>query len=167
MQPKFLFYSHPVTGWLKIGFRDYAISSIGFHSAEAKLTVPADLKHAFDRYFNYLEPISLPISLIGAPFSMRVWQALKQIPSGTTKTYGQIAHELGSCAQAVGQACKRNPLPIIVPCHRVVAAKGTGGYAGQTQGRLMQIKHNLLAIENKSQFKNMEQGCETFYPSFS
>ncbi|MEG1578339.1 MAG: methylated-DNA--[protein]-cysteine S-methyltransferase, partial [Oscillospiraceae bacterium] len=75
----------------------------------------------------------LPLRFEGeTPFRRQVWQALLTIPYGETCTYGQLAARVGcpKGAQAVGQANKRNPLPILVPCHRVVAAKSPGGYNG-------------------------------------
>jgi len=87
----------------------------------------------------------------GTAFQQRVWQALRDIPSGETRTYGQIAKQLNSSPRAVGNACRANPLPIITPCHRVTAANGTGGFAGARQGRLPDIKKWLLKHEARPQ----------------
>lgn len=89
----------------------------------------------------------LPLDLAGTPFQRRLWQALSKIPVGTTDTYGQLASRLSSGAQAVGQACRRNPVPIVVPCHRIVSLQGMGGYAGEVDGEKMRIKKALLAQE--------------------
>ncbi len=83
----------------------------------------------------------------GTVFQQRVWQALRDIPAGETRTYGQIAKQLSSSPRAVGNACRANPLPIITPCHRVTAANGTGGFAGARQGKLLDIKKWLLDHE--------------------
>ena len=84
----------------------------------------------------------------GTPFQRRVWQALRGIPSGSTCSYGELAHELGSSARAVGGACRRNPIPIVVPCHRVAAAAGgVGGFMGQRDGEALTIKQWLLDHE--------------------
>lgn len=83
----------------------------------------------------------------GTSFQQSVWHELSKIPVGETRTYGEIAHKLNSSARAVGNACRRNPVQIIVPCHRVVSAKGLGGYAGETQGRQLDIKRWLLNHE--------------------
>lgn len=75
----------------------------------------------------------LPISPAGTVFQRRVWSALARVPFGETRTYGELARETGSGggARAIGQANARNPIPIVIPCHRVVAAGGAiGGYAG-------------------------------------
>jgi len=84
---------------------------------------------------------------IGTEFQQRVWQALQQIPVGTTRTYGEVAKALKSSAQAVGNACRANPRPLLVPCHRVVAANGVGGFMGQREGGEIGIKQALLNHE--------------------
>lgn len=88
----------------------------------------------------------------GSAHARAVWAALCAIPVGQTRTYGQIAREIGSAPRAVGQACKANPWPVFVPCHRVVPAAGVdaasaGGYSGQRAGPLAQVKAWLLAHE--------------------
>ncbi len=91
----------------------------------------------------------LPIAAEGTAFQRRVWASLRQIPAGQTFTYGQLATGLASGARAVGNACRRNPLPLLVPCHRVVARHGPGGYAGSKAGNLFLIKQALLAHESR------------------
>lgn len=83
----------------------------------------------------------------GSPFQRRVWRAIRAIPSGRTRTYGEVAAELGSAPRAVGGACRANPYPLLVPCHRVIGATGLGGFAGDASGRLIAIKRWLLAHE--------------------
>lgn len=74
----------------------------------------------------------LPLSPSGTEHQKKVWRAMCDIPQGRLRTYGEIADEISSSARAVGTACGRNPIPIIVPCHRVVAAGGgIGGYSGR------------------------------------
>lgn len=90
---------------------------------------------------------SLPLAPAGTPFQRRVWQALRAIPPGEVRTYGELARQLGSSARAVGGACRANPLPLVVPCHRVVAAGGLGGFAGRTRGAALALKRRLLARE--------------------
>ncbi|MSR42131.1 MAG: methylated-DNA--[protein]-cysteine S-methyltransferase [Phycisphaerales bacterium] len=87
----------------------------------------------------------------GTPFQVAVWNACRSIPKGKTQTYGWIAKRLGKspvACRAVGQAMKRNPLPMIVPCHRVVAADGLGGFAGATEGVLCRLKQGILDLES-------------------
>jgi methylated-DNA-[protein]-cysteine S-methyltransferase len=92
-------------------------------------------------------PLDLPVLLSGTEFQQRVWTALQSIPRGEVRTYGEIARQLGSGARAVGNACRRNPLSILVPCHRVVAAGGVGGYGGRTGGAVLERKRWLLRHE--------------------
>jgi O-6-methylguanine DNA methyltransferase len=88
---------------------------------------------------------TFPMKLEGTPFDMAVWEQLQTIPYGQTRTYGEVAASLGKpgAARAVGGANHRNPIPIVIPCHRVVAAGGKlGGYGGG-----LDLKRHLLALE--------------------
>ena len=89
----------------------------------------------------------LPIRIEGDELQRAVWQAMCAIPRGRTRTYGEIARELGTDARTVGQACGDNRLPIVIPCHRVVAADGIGGFAHATSGYLIEVKRWLLMHE--------------------
>jgi methylated-DNA-[protein]-cysteine S-methyltransferase len=89
----------------------------------------------------------LPLLIEGTAFQRRLWEALCAIPRGKTLTYGQLAQRLDAEARAVGQACGDNRLPIVIPCHRVVAANGIGGFAHSTGGYLVEAKRWLLAHE--------------------
>jgi methylated-DNA-[protein]-cysteine S-methyltransferase len=106
------------------------------------------IRQQLEAYFiNSDSEFELPLSLKGTPFQQRVWKLLQSIPVGEVRTYGWLAKQLHSSAQAVGNACRSNPVPIVVPCHRVVAAKGAGGLAGKVSGEPMQVKHWLLQHE--------------------
>ena len=83
----------------------------------------------------------------GSSFRQLVWSELGQIPYGTTLSYLALAAKIGSSARAVGNACRDNPYPFLIPCHRVVAMSGLGGYCGQTSGDFMHIKAKLLQAE--------------------
>jgi methylated-DNA-[protein]-cysteine S-methyltransferase len=93
----------------------------------------------------------LPLLIEGTEFQRRLWSALGEIPRGRTLTYGELARKLGAHspvdARAVGQACGDNRLPIVIPCHRVVAADGIGGFAHSTGGYLVEAKRWLLLHE--------------------
>jgi methylated-DNA-[protein]-cysteine S-methyltransferase len=93
----------------------------------------------------------LPLLVEGTEFQKRLWTALCQIPRGKTLTYGALARKLGGADhemnRAVGQACGDNRLPIVIPCHRVVAADGLGGFAHATGGYLLEAKRWLLLHE--------------------
>lgn len=99
-----------------------------------------------DRYFGRkLRRFDLPLAARGTEHQKRVWAMMSEIPFGETATYGGMAMALGSGPRAVGMACARNPIPIIVPCHRVLGSGGKeGGFSG---GRGLPTKHQLLAIE--------------------
>lgn len=86
----------------------------------------------------------LPLAPAGNPFHQEVWRLLRQIPFGQTATYGDLARQLNSAAQPVGGACGANPIAIVIPCHRVVAASGLGGFSG---GEGIESKRALLHHE--------------------
>jgi methylated-DNA-[protein]-cysteine S-methyltransferase len=89
----------------------------------------------------------LPFSFGGTEHQRKVWQAMRAIPRGQVRTYGDIARQLHSSPLAVGQACGANPIPIVVPCHRIVGKSGIGGFANHREGRWLDIKRWLLAHE--------------------
>jgi methylated-DNA-[protein]-cysteine S-methyltransferase len=89
----------------------------------------------------------LPLAVSGTPFQERVWSALRHIPSGRVMRYGELARRLETSARSVGGACRANPLPVIVPCHRVIARDGDGGYMGRRVGRALRMKRWLLNHE--------------------
>jgi methylated-DNA-[protein]-cysteine S-methyltransferase len=89
----------------------------------------------------------LPLLIEGSALERGVWDAMCAIPRGRTRTYGELARELGADARAIGQACGENRLPIVIPCHRVVAADGIGGFAHSTGGYLLEAKRWLLMHE--------------------
>jgi methylated-DNA-[protein]-cysteine S-methyltransferase len=92
---------------------------------------------------------SLPIKFAGTAHQNKVWQAMCAIPRGQTRQYGDLARELASSPRAVGQACGANPIPIVIPCHRVVSKTGMGGFAHQRDGYELGIKRWLLAHEQR------------------
>src|SRR5712692_4109133 len=89
-----------------------------------------------------LARFDLPLAASGTAFDQRVRAAMRAIPYGETRTYGDLAHMTDSGPRAIGRACGRNPIPIIVPCHRVLARGGLGGYSG---GAGLPTKQWLLA----------------------
>ena len=100
-------------------------------------------------YFsNSRHSFHLPLKLSGTAFQQRVWRALRRIPAGRTLSYGVLARKLDTSARAVGNACRANPVPIVVPCHRVVAGNGIGGFMGKRSGSPLGLKHWLLAHEH-------------------
>lgn len=118
------------------------------HPTYQKTTLATKLNQQLETYFKQpSKTFSIPFVLNGTDFQQRVWQSLTRIPAGEVRTYGELAKELKSSARAVGNACRRNPLPIIIPCHRVVAKQGIGGYDGKTAGTRLDIKRWLLNHE--------------------
>lgn len=93
--------------------------------------------------------IDLPWQMHGTDHQQRVWQLMLRIPYGQTRSYGDVARELGSSPRAVGGACGRNPLPLIVPCHRIIARQGLGGFNRSGGGWLLDIKAWLLQHEQQ------------------
>ncbi|MGM0984466.1 MAG: methylated-DNA--[protein]-cysteine S-methyltransferase [Pseudomonadota bacterium] len=106
------------------------------------------LGEARDQLLGYLagrrRHFSLDLAPGGSDFQRQVWSALLRIPYGETRTYGQLARQLGreGAARAIGAASGANPLPLLIPCHRLVAADGMGGYSGG-----IELKRRLLVLE--------------------
>jgi methylated-DNA-[protein]-cysteine S-methyltransferase len=95
----------------------------------------------------------LPLAKSATTFQRRVREALLAIPVGQVLSYAELAHKLDSGARAVAMACRHNPLPVLVPCHRIVAKNSMGGYAGATSGKPVEIKRWLLEHECASEFR--------------
>ncbi|MGZ8290234.1 MAG: methylated-DNA--[protein]-cysteine S-methyltransferase [Telluria sp.] len=92
---------------------------------------------------------SLPLVAAGSVFQQKVWGAISSIPRGTVRTYGQVAKHIGSAPRAVGQACGANWFPLVIPCHRVTAAGGLGGFSNHDDenGFHLSVKRWLLQHE--------------------
>lgn len=90
----------------------------------------------------------LPLAHRGTDFQRRVWDAICAIPRGRTRGYGDLARDLRSAPRAVGQACGCNFFPLVIPCHRVVASGGLGGFAHHSAGFHLRVKRWLLAHES-------------------
>lgn len=117
------------------------------------------LKLQLDEYFNDKRKVfDLPIKLYGTLFQLKVWQALCQIPYGKTLTYKEVAEKIGNkkAFRAVGNACNKNPVMILVPCHRVIGTNGKlTGYAGG-----LELKERLLNLEKDSKWCKMSHGIK-------
>ncbi|SPH16870.1 Methylated-DNA--protein-cysteine methyltransferase, constitutive [Defluviimonas aquaemixtae] len=142
-------YSSPL-GRLVITETDGAISRLEWRGAEVECEPSALLDEAcrqLAEYFNrQREAFDLPVAF--APgLTGAVMRAMCAIPFGDTRTYGDLAKELGVPAQAVGQACGANPVPVIVPCHRVLGASGLGGFSapGGVETKVALLKHEGAA----------------------
>jgi len=134
-------------GQLTIDESDGAIVAIRWSDVPAGNGSPllAEAARQLSAYFDGgLHRFDLPLAPAGSPFEARVWVAMQAIPYGETRCYGDLAQAVGSAPRAVGRACGRNPIPIVIPCHRVLARGGLGGYSGE--GGLA-TKQHLLALE--------------------
>ena len=142
-------------GVLGIRCNDRALLGIDFLPSREKpkraaspfsSTVCEQLLH----YFNDPDAkFTVSFGTSGTAHQQKVWQAMCNIPRGETRSYGELAAELKSAAQAIGQACGANPIPIVIPCHRVVGKSGLGGFMGHASGASLDIKRWLLAHERR------------------
>ncbi len=117
--------------------------------AEADASAPSPLLAEAGRQIaayldGRLETFDLPLAPAGSTFQLGVWREMVRIPYGEVLTYGEMAARTGGVARAVGGACGANPIPLIIPCHRVVAGEGLGGYSG---GGGLATKRRLLVME--------------------
>ena len=140
---------------MKVGVktRDAQVVAIKYLPAETAIVSPRNslAEKAARQLEGYRQDpdtkFDFPIRVEGNDLQRAVWLAMCAIPRGKTRTYGEIARELGTDARTVGQACGDNRLPIVIPCHRVVAADGIGGFGHATSGYLIEVKRWLLAHE--------------------
>ncbi|HLB42652.1 MAG TPA: methylated-DNA--[protein]-cysteine S-methyltransferase [Gammaproteobacteria bacterium] len=120
------------------------------HSDYLKNATPfvQQIVHELRHYFDHAKHVfNLALYIEGTLFQQRVWKALQKIPSGETLTYGELARQLQTSPRAIGQACRTNRIPIIIPCHRIIATHHIGGYAGNITGHFAKIKEQLLLHE--------------------
>lgn len=145
---------HTPFGPIEIHFQNQSLIRVALTPSlgtkENFIALPQNITQTLDHYFA-TGTLSLPkhYELTGTLFQQSVWRALRNIPLGAPLTYGELAKKINSHPRAVGQALKRNPLPIFFPCHRIVAQHTVGGFAGETTGRLIDIKQWLLNFERK------------------
>jgi len=138
---------HTPLGDLTVSEEDGAIVAIdwGWAPDQTETSLLRRARAALHAYFDGDKtPFDLPLAPAGTPYQCRVWAALRRIPYGHTRTYLEIARDAGGAARSVGQANGRNPIPIIIPCHRVVGSDGLGGYSG---GDGPATKQALLDLE--------------------
>lgn len=144
---------HPILGYLVLkGSEQTGLTDVAFHSTAPKVATSDDalLKRVEKRLQEYLlgQPVDfgdIPLNPIGTPFQKMVWKVLSSIPWGETRSYKWVAEQASRPrgSRAIGQANGKNPIPIIIPCHRVIQQDGSlGGYSGG-----LHIKHFLLSLE--------------------
>ncbi len=140
-------------GRLGITLRNGRLADVAFLDSKASLRAPKDAAarrvcRELKAYLrNPKHRFRLALVQAGTDFQKKVWRALQRIPAGKALSYGELARKLDTGPRAVGNACRANPIPIVVPCHRVVASNGKGGFMGKTGGRALVIKDWLLAHE--------------------
>ena len=124
---------HTPLGALTLSEEDGAIVALdwGFGRDQTATPLLIEGRAQMQAYFDgTLQKFNLPLAPHGTPYRQRIWHALTQIPYGHTCSYAQLAAKAGGSARSVGGANGSNPIPIIIPCHRVVGAAGFGGYSG-------------------------------------
>ena len=142
-------------GALGICCEDMRLTGINFLASDTLPQVPVSqfAKTVCEQLVAYLNDpnftFSLPHKLSGTAHQSKVWQAMCAIPRGQTRQYGELAKQLASSPRAVGQACGANPIPIIIPCHRVVSKTGLGGFSHHREGYELGIKRWLLTHEQR------------------
>lgn len=131
---------------IRIELTDAALSS------SAPTPLLSEAEHQILAFLNgERRQLDLPIRMVGTPFQQRVWRALQQIPYGATRTYREIASAIGNprASRAVGMACNKNPLLLIVPCHRVVVANGKlVGFAYGTEAKRWLLELEVYIVTN-------------------
>lgn len=142
---------HSPIGDLTVSEEDGAIVALdwGWGRDQGESPLLDEAARQLEAYFDgELADFKLPTRPAGTAFQIQVWRAMQAIPTGATRTYGELARELNSAARAVGVACGANPLPVIIPCHRILAANGLGGYSGdggiETKCALLRLEGVLL-----------------------
>jgi len=141
-------YESPI-GPLEIIIRDQALCSIHFlnESTDDTNYVPlnSNIRKQLDEYFDHQSTtFDLPLSPEGTPFQLKVWKELQNVPYGTTITYGELSEQIGDtkAVRAVGRANGQNPIPIIIPCHRVIGQnQKLTGYAGGIERKKWLLRH--------------------------
>ena len=142
---------HTPIGDISVSEEDGAIVSLdwGWGSQQNETRLLRRARDQLHAYFDgELTTFELPLAPAGSAYQQCVWQALCEIPYGATRTYLAIARVAGGSPRSIGQANVNNPIPIIIPCHRVVAASHLGGYSG---GDGLDTKRWLLALEARAQ----------------
>lgn len=139
-------------GWVGVRTDGACVSGISFlHDAQSKPAATELAQRVVDQLIVYCDdsssPFDVPLTIAGTPFQQQVWSEIARIPTGETRSYGDLALRLNGSARAVGQACGDNRWPLVIPCHRVVAAAGIGGFAHRRDDSYLRIKRWLLTHE--------------------
>lgn len=137
-------------GPMHVRSADRCITSVDWAATETEDSTP-ELEEARRQLIAYfdgkLTDFDLPLLVDASPFQRAVCDRIAAIPYGETRTYGEIARDLGVPAQAVGSGCGGNPIPVIIPCHRVLGASGLGGFSarGGVETKVWMLRHEGAA----------------------
>jgi methylated-DNA-[protein]-cysteine S-methyltransferase len=140
---------HTPIGDISVSEEDGAIVAIdwGWGRDQSETALLNEARAQLHAYFDAeLTEFHLPLAPVGTPYRRRVWEVLRAIPYGESRSYPEIARLAGGSARSVGQASGANPIPILIPCHRVLSTTGLGGYSG---GEGVETKRVLLALETR------------------
>lgn len=136
-------------GWLCLTETDSAITRLTWLQGETEETpLLLEAERQLRAYCSgTLTAFDLPLHVEASPFQQAVCAAMQAIPFGETRRYGDLAKDLGVPAQAIGQACGGNPIPVLIPCHRVLGASGLGGFSGGTgiETKVQLLRHEGAA----------------------
>ena len=140
----------------------FVVCLISATQYEAQLPDQGVAAKVYQQLIEYFElrrtEFDIPIDIEGTSYQKKVWNEVAKIHYGQSRTYGEIAQSINSGPRAVGNACRHNPIPIIIPCHRVIKKTGIGGYCGSVVGKDIQHKDWLLRHE-----VDTDQNSELFY----
>jgi methylated-DNA-[protein]-cysteine S-methyltransferase len=129
--------------WVHVAWAGDSVFRVRFSDRGEEGPVPLPLRTYLNGATHDLSALGTPATTDGEPFA-RIYRLVSEIPYGETATYGGIAARAGTSPRAVGLAMRRNPVPLVIPCHRVVAKDGIGGYSAGVE-----IKEALLALERR------------------
>ncbi|KQC03286.1 MAG: cysteine methyltransferase [Methanoculleus sp. SDB] len=129
--------------WVHVAWSGSVIHRVRFAASDREGPVPEPLRRYLRGRGTDLSMLSTPATDDGAPYAA-IYRAVRTVPYGSTATYGEIARAAGTHPRVVGMAMKRNPVPLVIPCHRIVAAGGIGGFSSG-----IALKEALLAMERE------------------
>ena len=147
---------HSPVGDITVSEDDGAIVALdwGWGRDQTETALLAEARRQLQDYFDGDRlNFDLPLAPCGTAYRRRVWDALRRIPAGETRGYAQLAALAGGSARSIGAAMARNPIPILLPCHRIVASSGLGGYSG---GDGLPTKRILLGLEHRAATLNTD-----------
>ena len=141
-----------------LAFDDDVLISVDYLESDSTPITSTNktIKHVCNQINDYCcgtlkgSQFDVSIRISGTAFQIKVWSQLQKIAYGQVRTYGEIAKNLKTSPRAVGNACRANPVALLVPCHRVISASGMGGYLGETDDSMVAIKRWLLDREKTS-----------------